>query len=113
MTSSTEKTSTEKTSTAKTSTAKTSTENADVDKAAVDSASEATVDTVADRSGTPDTEQPSAELVLTAAEYARMREIRGRPPHIPQPAMDAVMCTEHCSITSTQCTAATSGRHTC
>ncbi|WP_329020947.1 phosphoribosylformylglycinamidine synthase subunit PurL [Streptomyces sp. NBC_00690] len=60
------------------------------------------LDTVKHASGTPETEQPWAELGLKADEYARIREILGRRPTGAELAMYSVMWSEHCSYKSSK-----------
>ncbi|UNO41176.1 phosphoribosylformylglycinamidine synthase subunit PurL [Streptomyces sp. MST-110588] len=61
-----------------------------------------TLDTVKHAAGTPDTDQPWAELGLKADEYARIREILGRRPTGAELAMYSVMWSEHCSYKSSK-----------
>ncbi len=60
------------------------------------------VDTVANASETPETEQPWAALGLRAEEYERIREILGRRPTSCELAMYSVMWSEHCSYKSSK-----------
>ena len=60
------------------------------------------LDTVAVAQGSPDTEQPWAELGLKEDEYARIREILGRRPTDAELAMYSVMWSEHCSYKSSK-----------
>ena len=60
------------------------------------------VDTVKSAEGTPDVEQPWAELGLKADEYQRIREILGRRPTSSELAMYSVMWSEHCSYKSSK-----------
>ncbi|MGV9313971.1 phosphoribosylformylglycinamidine synthase subunit PurL [Streptomyces sp. NPDC003691] len=60
------------------------------------------LDTVKHAAGTPDTEQPWAELGLKQDEYARIREILGRRPTGAELAMYSVMWSEHCSYKSSK-----------
>ena len=59
-------------------------------------------DTVARAAATPERPQPHAELGLTAAEYARIREILGRRPTDAELAIYSVMWSEHCSYKSSK-----------
>ena len=59
-------------------------------------------DTVALAAATPEQPQPYAELGLTAAEYARIREILGRRPTDAELAIYSVMWSEHCSYKSSR-----------
>jgi phosphoribosylformylglycinamidine synthase subunit PurL len=59
-------------------------------------------DTVKAAEGTPDVEQPWAELGLKADEYQRIREILGRRPTSSELAMYSVMWSEHCSYKSSK-----------
>ncbi|MCM2390948.1 phosphoribosylformylglycinamidine synthase subunit PurL [Streptomyces albipurpureus] len=61
-----------------------------------------TLDTVKHATGTPETEQPWAELGLKQDEYARIREILGRRPTGAELAMYSVMWSEHCSYKSSK-----------
>ncbi|MCS0638852.1 phosphoribosylformylglycinamidine synthase subunit PurL [Streptomyces sp. LP05-1] len=61
-----------------------------------------TLDTVKHAGGTPDVEQPWAELGLKQDEYARIREILGRRPTGAELAMYSVMWSEHCSYKSSK-----------
>jgi phosphoribosylformylglycinamidine synthase len=54
------------------------------------------LDTVEHAAGTPDVEQPWAELGLKPDEYANIREIVGRRPTSAELAMYSVMWSEHC-----------------
>ena len=60
------------------------------------------VDTVEQAAGTPDLEQPWAELGLKPDEYQRIREILGRRPSSSELAMYSVMWSEHCSYKSSK-----------
>ncbi|AZK95047.1 MULTISPECIES: phosphoribosylformylglycinamidine synthase subunit PurL [Streptomyces] len=60
------------------------------------------LDTVKHAAGTPDAEQPWAELGLKQDEYARIREILGRRPTGAELAMYSVMWSEHCSYKSSK-----------
>jgi phosphoribosylformylglycinamidine synthase II len=60
------------------------------------------LDTVDLAAGTPDDEQPYAELGLKADEYARIKEILGRRPTTAELAMYSVMWSEHCSYKSSK-----------
>ena len=60
------------------------------------------VDTVEQAAGTPDVEQPWAELGLKPDEYQRIREILGRRPSSSELAMYSVMWSEHCSYKSSK-----------
>ncbi|GAB3593061.1 phosphoribosylformylglycinamidine synthase subunit PurL [Angustibacter peucedani] len=60
------------------------------------------IDTVEAASGTPDVEQPWAELGLKPDEYQRIREILGRRPTSSELAMYSVMWSEHCSYKSSK-----------
>ena len=51
---------------------------------------------------TPDQPQPHAELGLTDAEYARIRELLGRRPTDSELAIYSVMWSEHCSYKSSK-----------
>ena len=59
-------------------------------------------DTVALAAATPDRPQPYAELGLTSAEYARIREVLGRRPTDAELAIYSVMWSEHCSYKSSK-----------
>ncbi len=59
-------------------------------------------DTVAHAAATPDQPQPHAELGLTDAEYARIRELLGRRPTDAELAIYSVMWSEHCSYKSSK-----------
>ena len=59
-------------------------------------------DTVARAAATPDRPQPYAELGLTAAEYARIRQVLGRRPTDAELALYSVMWSEHCSYKSSR-----------
>jgi phosphoribosylformylglycinamidine synthase subunit PurL len=59
-------------------------------------------DTVSHAAATPDRPQPYAELGLTAAEYARIREMLGRRPTDSELAVYSVMWSEHCSYKSSK-----------
>ncbi len=59
-------------------------------------------DTVAHAAATPDQPQPHAELGLTDAEYARIRELLGRRPTDSELAIYSVMWSEHCSYKSSK-----------
>ena len=61
-----------------------------------------TLDTVDRAAGSPDAEQPYAELGLKPDEYARIREILGRRPTSSELAMYSVMWSEHCSYKSSK-----------
>ena len=60
------------------------------------------LDTVTVAQGSPDTEQPWAELGLKADEYERIREILDRRPTSAELAMYSVMWSEHCSYKSSK-----------
>src|ERR1035438_9477290 len=60
------------------------------------------VDTVARAAATPQQPQPHAELGLTDAEYARIRELLGRRPTDAELAIYSVMWSEHCSYKSSK-----------
>jgi phosphoribosylformylglycinamidine synthase II len=60
------------------------------------------LDTVARAAATPDRPQPYAELGLTEAEYARIRQLLGRRPTDPELALYSVMWSEHCSYKSSK-----------
>ncbi len=60
------------------------------------------VDTVAAAALDPDREQPFARLGLTAAEYARIREVLGRRPTSAELGVYSVMWSEHCSYKSSK-----------
>jgi phosphoribosylformylglycinamidine synthase subunit PurL len=60
------------------------------------------VDTVGAAAGTPDVEQPWAELGLSADEYQRIRDILDRRPTSSELAMYSVMWSEHCSYKSSK-----------
>ncbi|MER7989481.1 phosphoribosylformylglycinamidine synthase subunit PurL [Streptomyces noursei] len=60
------------------------------------------LDTVKHAAGTPDADQPWAELGLKEDEYARIREILGRRPTGAELAMYSVMWSEHCSYKSSK-----------
>ncbi|HYH24502.1 MAG TPA: phosphoribosylformylglycinamidine synthase subunit PurL [Blastococcus sp.] len=60
------------------------------------------LDTVELAAGTPDDEQPFAELGLKADEYARIKDILGRRPTTAELAMYSVMWSEHCSYKSSK-----------
>ncbi|MGY2064330.1 phosphoribosylformylglycinamidine synthase subunit PurL [Blastococcus sp. SYSU DS0619] len=60
------------------------------------------LDTVDLAAGTPDDEQPYAELGLKADEYDRIKEILGRRPTTAELAMYSVMWSEHCSYKSSK-----------
>jgi phosphoribosylformylglycinamidine synthase len=60
------------------------------------------VDTVARAAAAPDQPQPHAELGLTDAEYARIRELLGRRPTDAELAIYSVMWSEHCSYKSSK-----------
>ncbi|MGH8869501.1 MAG: phosphoribosylformylglycinamidine synthase subunit PurL [Actinomycetes bacterium] len=62
----------------------------------------AAVDTVSKAAATPGTDQPYADLGLTADEYARIRDTLGRRPTATELAMYAVMWSEHCSYKSSK-----------
>ncbi|WP_427887867.1 phosphoribosylformylglycinamidine synthase subunit PurL [Kribbella sp. GL6] len=59
-------------------------------------------DTVSNATGTPDVEQPWAELGLKPDEYQRIRDILGRRPTSCELAMYSVMWSEHCSYKSSK-----------
>ena len=59
-------------------------------------------DTVSHAADTPDRPQPYAELGLTGAEYARIREMLGRRPTDSELAVYSVMWSEHCSYKSSK-----------
>ncbi len=61
-----------------------------------------TLDTVGHAAGTPDAEQPWAELGLKPDEYQRIRDILGRRPTSAELAMYSVMWSEHCSYKSSK-----------
>src|ERR1022692_1148127 len=60
------------------------------------------VDTVARAAATPQQPQPHAELGLTDAEYARIRELLGRRPTDAELAIYSVMWSQHCSYKSSK-----------
>ncbi|EWS82034.1 phosphoribosylformylglycinamidine synthase subunit PurL [Brachybacterium phenoliresistens] len=60
------------------------------------------VDTVEHAAGTPDQQQPYAELGLKDDEYQQIREILGRRPTNAELAMYSVMWSEHCSYKSSK-----------
>ena len=60
------------------------------------------IDLVSEAAGTPDIEQPFAELGLKADEYQRIREILERRPTSAELAMYSVMWSEHCSYKSSK-----------
>ncbi|MEU5161815.1 phosphoribosylformylglycinamidine synthase subunit PurL [Streptomyces sp. NPDC020875] len=60
------------------------------------------LDTVKHATGTPEADQPWAELGLKEDEYARIREILGRRPTGAELAMYSVMWSEHCSYKSSK-----------
>ncbi|MGH3424434.1 MAG: phosphoribosylformylglycinamidine synthase subunit PurL [Nocardioidaceae bacterium] len=60
------------------------------------------LDTVEQAAGSPEHEQPWAELGLEADEYARIRDILGRRPTGAELAMYSVMWSEHCSYKSSK-----------
>jgi phosphoribosylformylglycinamidine synthase len=60
------------------------------------------LDTVSTASGTPEVEQPWAELGLKPDEYQRIRDILGRRPTSSELAMYSVMWSEHCSYKSSK-----------
>ncbi|MGW8380444.1 phosphoribosylformylglycinamidine synthase subunit PurL [Streptomyces sp. ODS28] len=60
------------------------------------------LDTVEHAAGTPDAEQPWAELGLKQDEYERIRSILGRRPTGAELAMYSVMWSEHCSYKSSK-----------
>ncbi len=60
------------------------------------------LDTVARAAGTPEDEQPWAELGLKPDEYQRIRDILGRRPTGAELAMYSVMWSEHCSYKSSK-----------
>ena len=59
-------------------------------------------DTVEYAAKTPDEPQPWADLGLTEAEYARIRDVLGRRPTASELAMYSVMWSEHCSYKSSK-----------
>jgi phosphoribosylformylglycinamidine synthase subunit PurL len=59
-------------------------------------------DTVAGAAATPERPQPYAELGLTDAEYAKIRDILGRRPTDSELAIYAGMWSEHCSYKSSK-----------
>ncbi len=59
-------------------------------------------DTLTDAQGTPELEQPWADLGLKSDEYASIREILGRRPTSCELAMYSVMWSEHCSYKSSK-----------
>jgi phosphoribosylformylglycinamidine synthase II len=59
-------------------------------------------DSVPQAAGTPERPQPYAELGLTGAEYARVRELLGRRPTDAELAIYSVMWSEHCSYKSSK-----------
>ncbi|MER6916808.1 phosphoribosylformylglycinamidine synthase subunit PurL [Streptomyces sp. NPDC000594] len=61
-----------------------------------------TLDTVKHATGTPEAEQPWAELGLKQDEYERIREILDRRPTGAELAMYSVMWSEHCSYKSSK-----------
>ncbi|OMQ15061.1 phosphoribosylformylglycinamidine synthase II, partial [Modestobacter sp. VKM Ac-2676] len=60
------------------------------------------MDTVELAAGTPEEEQPYAELGLRAEEYQRIRDILDRRPTTAELAMYSVMWSEHCSYKSSK-----------
>ncbi len=60
------------------------------------------LDTVESATGTPDHQQPWADLGLKPDEYANIREILGRRPTSSELAMYSVMWSEHCSYKSSK-----------
>ena len=60
------------------------------------------MDTVDAAAGTPELEQPYAELGLKTDEYERIREVLGRRPTECELAMYSVMWSEHCSYKSSK-----------
>jgi phosphoribosylformylglycinamidine synthase len=68
----------------------------------VKTGSVAGLDTVALAAATPDRRQPYGELGLSAAEYARIRQLLGRRPTDPELALYSVMWSEHCSYKSSK-----------
>jgi phosphoribosylformylglycinamidine synthase II len=60
------------------------------------------LDTVAHAAGTPEEEQPFAELGLQQDEYERIRQILGRRPTHSELAMYSIMWSEHCSYKSSK-----------
>ncbi|KAF4405148.1 MULTISPECIES: phosphoribosylformylglycinamidine synthase subunit PurL [Streptomyces] len=61
-----------------------------------------TLDTTKHAAGTPDADQPWAELGLKQDEYERIRDILGRRPTGAELAMYSVMWSEHCSYKSSK-----------
>ncbi|PRZ42552.1 phosphoribosylformylglycinamidine synthase [Antricoccus suffuscus] len=61
-----------------------------------------TIDTTDNAAGSPQVEQPYAELGLKDDEYQRIREILGRRPTSAELAMYSVMWSEHCSYKSSK-----------
>jgi len=59
-------------------------------------------DTVQVAAASPDQPQPFAELGLTAAEYAKIKDILGRRPTAAELALYSVMWSEHCSYKSSK-----------
>jgi phosphoribosylformylglycinamidine synthase len=59
-------------------------------------------DTVEVAEGTPELNQPFAELGLTADEYEKIRQILGRRPTAAELALYSVMWSEHCSYKSSK-----------
>jgi phosphoribosylformylglycinamidine synthase len=60
------------------------------------------LDTIDTAAGSPDREQPWADLGLKPDEYAQIREILGRRPTSSELAMYSVMWSEHCSYKSSK-----------
>lgn len=60
------------------------------------------IDTVERAEGSPDSEQPFAELGLKPDEYQRIKDILGRRPTSSELAMYSVMWSEHCSYKSSK-----------
>ncbi|MGY1856364.1 phosphoribosylformylglycinamidine synthase subunit PurL [Modestobacter sp. SYSU DS0290] len=60
------------------------------------------LDTVELAAGTPEEQQPFAELGLREEEYQRIRDILGRRPTTAELAMYSVMWSEHCSYKSSK-----------
>ncbi len=60
------------------------------------------LDTVASAAATPGRRQPHAELGLTDAEYAQVRQLLGRRPTDAELAIYSVMWSEHCSYKSSR-----------
>jgi phosphoribosylformylglycinamidine synthase len=68
----------------------------------LDSVPDHRVDSVERADGTPERQQPWADLGLRSDEYAQIREILGRRPTSSELAMYSVMWSEHCSYKSSK-----------